>query len=214
MAALVSTALAASVGVADAAQDPYSADVTTRTTVRTPDPVQTHTRVTITVRVTANSPSEPTGTVTLELSPSPAGAGQERSAAASPRNWSRTVDYDGGTQEVTGPKFPKPGEWLLTAEFTADDPRFRGSRDEWRFSVVDRPKHNDQASAGDSDQSDQSDDSDGTDVRGDGDDASGLLPDAGGPALLWLLLGLALVVSGIGAVLVARRRSTAPATPA
>lgn len=186
----------ASVGAADAAPtatDPYSATITTRTVVTTPSPIRVDTRVDIKVRVTANSPNRPTGQVTLRLSPAPNGAGQARSVAAGPADWSRTIDYDGGVERVTGPAFPKTGDWLVTAVFTPDDAEFRGSRDGWAFEVI----------AGD----------DGDDDGDDGDDDNGgLLPDTGGPALLWLLLGLALVGGGIAAVVITRRRRTSVAT--
>uniref|UniRef100_UPI0016047B5E hypothetical protein n=1 Tax=Nocardioides stalactiti TaxID=2755356 RepID=UPI0016047B5E len=102
----------ASVGAVEAsrtAPDPYSAEINTRTIVRTPTPIETQTRVKVSVRVTANSPTQPTGQVTLKLSPAPEGAGQSRAAAAGPADWSRTLDYDGGVLKVVGPAFPQEG---------------------------------------------------------------------------------------------------------
>jgi hypothetical protein len=52
----------------------------------------------------------------------------------------------------------------------------------------------------------------GGDHPGDDTDDGGLLPDTGGPALLWLLLGVGLVGGGIATVLYARRRTSSPAT--
>lgn len=189
-AALVTTValMSASVGTVDAAPsaaDPYSTRITTKTTVRTPSPIRTHTRITMTVKVTANSPTAPTGQVTLKLHRAPGGAGQARTAAAGPAGWTRTIDYDGGTERVVGPSFPKTGDWLVTAVFTPDDSTFRGSRDGWTFEVVDGP---------------------GDDNGNDDDNDGGLLPDTGGPALLWLLLGLGLVGVGTASVVIARRR--------
>jgi LPXTG-motif cell wall-anchored protein len=53
------------------------------------------------------------------------------------------------------------------------------------------------------------DDDPGTTPNG-GDTPDGILPDTGGPHLLWLLLALTLVGSGGGLVYVARRRPRAP----
>lgn len=177
----------AAVGAAQAvptASDPYSSRINTETTVRTPTPIHTDTRVEISVKVTANSPDTPTGTVTLTLHSSPGGAGQSLPATADLDGWTRTIDYAGGTERVTGPAFPKTGDWMVTAVFHPADNKFRGSRDAWIFKVI--------AGSGDN--------------PGDGDDNGGLLPDTGGPALLWLVLGIGLVGGGAGAVVLARRR--------
>jgi LPXTG-motif cell wall-anchored protein len=167
------------------AADPYSSRINTQTTVRTPTPIHTDTKVGISVKVTANSPDAPTGTVTLTLHSSTGGAGQSVAAAADLDGWTRTIDYDGGTERLQGPAFPDTGDWMITAVFHPADNTFRGSRDGWIFEVIDG----------------------GGDNPGDnGEDNDGLLPDTGGPALLWLLLGLGLVGGGAGAVVVARRR--------
>ncbi len=191
-AALVTTVavMSASVGAvaaAPSASDPYSTKITTKTVVTTPTPIRTDTRVNISVKVTANSPATPTGSVKLTLHSDTGGAGQARSAAASPDGWTRTISYSGGTEHVTGPAFPKVGDWLVTAVFTPGDNNFRGSRDGWVFKVI--------SGSGDN--------------NGDNDDDNGLLPDTGGPALLWLLLGLVLVGGGAAAVVLARRRREA-----
>ncbi len=182
----------AAVGAGEAAttaSDPYSTRINTETTVRTPTPIRTGTRIAMSVTVTANSPQTPTGTVTLTLHSSPGGAGQSLTAAADLDGWSRTVDYDGGTERLMGPAFPKTGDWLVTAVFHPADNTFRGSRDGWTFEVI--------AGGGDN-------------PGGDDDDNDGLLPDTGGPALLWLLLGVGLVGGGAGAVVLARRRRATP----
>jgi hypothetical protein len=186
-AVLMAVLMSASVGASTASADPYSARINTKTVVTTPSPIRVDTRVDISVKVTANSPQTPTGTVTLNLSSAPDGAGQTRAAAAGPADWSRTIQYGGGTEHVTGPAFPKTGDWLVTAVFHPDGNTFRGSRDGWIFEVID-------GSGGNPDD--------------DGDDDNGLLPDTGGPALLWLLLGVGLVGGGGAAIVLARRRRT------
>ncbi len=175
-----------------AAPDPYSTKINTRTVVTTPTPIRTGTAVDISVKVTANSPETPTGEITLRLSPAPGGSGQSRVAAAGPADWTRTIQYDGGTDHVTGPSFPETGFWLVTAVFTPDGNTFRGSRDGWVLEVADG----------------------GANPGADDGDDNGLLPDTGGPALLWLLLGVALVGGGAAAVIVARRRRTSVPTTA
>jgi hypothetical protein len=145
--------------------------------------------------VTANSPLEPTGKVTITLHSAPGGGGQARAAAAGPSGWTRTIDYDGGTEHLVGPAFASEGTWLVTAVFAPDDHQFRGSRGGWTFDVV-------SGLGGDND-------------SGDDDDNGGLLPDTGGPGLLWLLLGLALVGGGATTLLVvARRRRASVVAPA
>jgi LPXTG-motif cell wall-anchored protein len=190
-AALVTTVavMSASVGAGQAApsaSDPYSTKITTKTVVRTPTPIHTDTHVDISVKVTANSPTTPTGEIKLTLHSSTGGGGQARSAAAGPDGWTRTISYNGGTDHVRGPAFPKVGDWLVTAVFTPADDTFRGSRDGWVFEVI-------SGNGGDDNGDDNNDD-------------GGLLPDTGGPALLWLLLGVGLVGAGGAAVVVARRR--------
>jgi LPXTG-motif cell wall-anchored protein len=184
----LSSASVGAVGAAPAATDPYSAKITTRTIIRTPSPIETHTRITMTVKVTANSPTQPTGELRIKLTSAPRGNGQARTAAAGPAGWTRTIAYNGGTKHIVGPAFPKTGDWLVTAVFTPDDNQFRSSRDGWTFEVV--------AAADDTGPGDDTDDNDG------------LLPDTGGPALLWLLLGLGLLGAGAAAVVFTRRRRT------
>lgn len=188
-AAAVSTVSVGAASAVSSAPDPYSVKVTTHTTVTTPDPIHTDVRVDIQVKVTANSPTQPTGTVALSLSAAPHGGGQARSVAAGPGGWHRTIDYNGGTVHVTGPSFPKVGDWLVTARFTPGDDQFRGSHDGANFSVIAGQGHD----------------------NGHNDhDNGGLLPDTGGPALLWLLLGGCLLGGGATAVVMARRRAGEP----
>ena len=185
---VLASAFVGAVEAAPSTSDPYSSRINTETTVRTPTPIQTDTKVRISVKVTANSPQAPTGTVTLTLHSNPSSAGQSLPAAADLDGWTRTIDYNGGTEHLLGPAFPKTGTWAVTAVFHPGDNTFRGSRDSWIFKVVDGPGDND----------------------GDDDDNGGLLPDTGGPALLWLLLGIGLVGGGTGAVVLARRRRETP----
>lgn len=104
--------------------------------------------------------------------------------------WSRAVDYNGGTKQVLGPALAKGG-YEVSARFQSGDDTFAKCRGSVAFDV---------AALGGGGGGDDDDDGIG-----------GLLPDTGGPALLWLLLGLGLVGGGTATVVYSRRRS-APAT--
>lgn len=101
--------------------------------------------------------------------------------------WAKTVPYSGGTKRVVGPVLPKD-EYRATARFRPSDQTFDGCRDAAAFAVR----------VG------------GQDDDDDGDNPGGTLPDTGGPAALWLILGLSLVGGGVATVAYARRRATAP----
>jgi LPXTG-motif cell wall-anchored protein len=99
--------------------------------------------------------------------------------------WSKTVSYNGGTKTLVGPVLPK-ADYVAKAKFRPSGNTFAGSRCS-KVSNVD----------------------DVDDNNPDGPD--GLLPDTGGPAMLWLLVGIGLVGGGAGSVAYSRRRN-APAT--
>lgn len=103
--------------------------------------------------------------------------------------WDKTVNYNGGTKRVVGPVLDDERRYLATARFVPSDDTFKRCRVSEAFAVD---------SAGDNNEPDE-------------ENPDGLLPDTGGPALLWLLLGLALVGGGSATVVYARRR-TSPAT--
>ena len=104
--------------------------------------------------------------------------------------WDKTVNYNGGTKRIVGPALSKD-TYTATARFVPSDDTFKGCRASEAFAV-------------------DSIDDGGPDDNGD-DGPGGLLPDTGGPALLWLLLGVGLVGGGTATVVYARRR-TSPAT--
>lgn len=109
-------------------------------------------------------------------------------AADGDQVWTKTVPYTGGTQSVLAPELPKGPTYHATTQFHPDDPFLRCHAGEL-FAV------------------------ESVSDNGDNDDngPGGLLPDTGGPALLWLLLGAGLVGAGGGTLLYARRR-LAPTT--
>ncbi len=102
--------------------------------------------------------------------------------------WTKTVPYNGGTKKIVGPKLPK-ADYMASARFRPSDTTFARCRDSEQFAV------------------DSINDNNPPDDPGPG----GLLPDTGGPALLWLLVGVGLVGGGTASIAYSRRRN-APAT--
>jgi hypothetical protein len=164
------------------APDPYSGSIETDCRVSVPAVVRPGAHVVITIRVAANSPTPPTGEVDLAIQAKPGGD----------TVWTKTVDYNGGTQKVVGPDLPNDRNYTVSQRFRPDDDTFARCHAGVAFFV--------DAVGGDNDNN--NDDDDGT---------GGLLPDTGGPALLWLLLGVGLVGAGSASVVYGRRRSS-PAT--
>ena len=103
--------------------------------------------------------------------------------------WDKTVNYNGGTKRIVGPVLAKDQSYTATARFVPTDNTFARCRASDAFTV------------------DSVDDDNPPDDNGPG----GLLPDTGGPAMLWLLLGAGLLGGGAATVVYARRR-TSPAT--
>ncbi|MDZ5621662.1 LPXTG cell wall anchor domain-containing protein [Nocardioides sp. HM23] len=103
--------------------------------------------------------------------------------------WDRTVNYNGGTKRIVGPVLDKDRSYAATARFFPSDNTFARCRASEAFAV------------------DTLDDNNPPDDNGPG----GLLPDTGGPAMLWLLVGVGLLGGGAATVVYARRR-TSPAT--
>lgn len=104
--------------------------------------------------------------------------------------WDKTVSYNGGTKRIVGPVLEKGHDYTATARFVPSDDTFTRCRASAAFAV-------DSLSDNDNDNDDNG--------------PGGLLPDTGGPAMLWLLLGLGLVGGGAATVVYSRRR-TSPAT--
>jgi len=102
--------------------------------------------------------------------------------------WTKTVKYNGGEKRVVGPVLPEDHDYTAFARFVPRTDAFRRCNDLAPFAVED-------ARAGNPDDNDN-------------DGPGGLLPDTGGPALLWLLLGLGLVGGGTATVVYNRRRTS------
>ncbi|KAA1427139.1 LPXTG cell wall anchor domain-containing protein [Nocardioides antri] len=175
---------------ADAAPDPYSPSVQTSCRIDVPAVVQPDKKFTIKVSVRANSATEPRGLIHLWIT-----------SAGQGTVWEKTVPYNGGTKKVQGPALTAGDDYEIRARFQPRDAEFAQCRGSVSFDVK---------SQGDQRDPDGNGNGDG-DGDGDGDDQGGILPDTGGPALLWLLLGLGLVGGGTAAVVYSRRRSAAAA---
>lgn len=159
------------------APDPYSGSIETDCRVSVPADVEPGKKIVITIRVAANNAQQPTGKVDLTI----------RTRPDNDVLWTKTVRYNGGTQKVVGPEFPAGKELSVSSKFRPDNNDFARCSGTEPFAV-------DSANDGNPDDNDD---------NGPG----GLLPDTGGPALLWLLLGLSLVGGGAATVVYARRRS-------
>lgn len=168
-------------GAHASAPDPYSPSIKTDCRVSVPAAVRPGKPVVISIRVTANSPTQPSGDVEIVVSRRP----------GDDRVWSKTVGYNGGTKKVVGPALDNEGNYAVTSRFRSGNDAFARCRGSVGFEV-------DALGGG------------GSDPDGDGDNGpGGLLPDTGGPALLWLLLGTALVGGGTATVVYSRRRTGA-----
>ena len=100
--------------------------------------------------------------------------------------WDKTVNYNGGTKKVVGPVLARGHDYVALARFFPSDKTFARCRASEAFAV----------------------DSTNDNTPPDGENPDGTLPDTGGPAMLWLLLGLSLVGGGTATVVYARRRTS------
>lgn len=171
---------------------PYTPKIPTSTTIQII--VAADHTVSVVVKVVANTgKGHPDGTVALHIDGFAPTARGARTAA--PASWDTSVAYDGGRVTVHGPELSE-GRYVASASFTPSDDVYRGSDGSARFGI----------GAGTAAQPNPgTQDQDGP--------LAGLLPDTGGPALLWLVGGVALIGSG-GALVAYGRRRRATATTA
>lgn len=167
---------------------PYTPKIPTTTVIKIV--VAADHTVSVVVKVVANTgKGHPHGTVTVQIdafSPTARGA-----RAAAPSSWESTVDYDGGRVRIQAPELSQ-GTYVAHASFTPSGDVYRSSRTTSRFSTGATPAEQPGP---------------GTQVE---EPLGGLLPDTGGPALLWLLVGVGLVGSGAVLVGYSRRRRSLP----
>lgn len=187
---LALVALATVLPVGSASADPYTPKIPTQTVIKIV--VGKDHSVTVIVKVLANSgKGNPHGTVSLKIGAFSSTARGARAVAAAP--FQTSVPYNGGRVRIQGPTLAQ-GTYVANAAFDPSGDTYRPSRTAQRFHIGATPaSHN----PGDDDS-----------------DQGGLLPDTGGPYLVWLLLGGGLVAAGGGAVVYARRRRSAQPTVA
>lgn len=133
------------------------------------------------VSASANDPRTPEGDIDVAISAASSTARGAQAVAAAPL-FTTTVHFDGDVIRVTGPTLPR-GRYLATAALTPDDLDYFLPSDTattFRIKV-------------------------GGDTDGEEDDDN--LPNTGGPDMMWLLLGGALVAAGAGGVAYGRRRA-------
>ncbi|WP_182379994.1 hypothetical protein [Nocardioides sp. WS12] len=135
-------------------------------------------RVVLNVVVSASGNITPTGTVTVTVNKAAPVARTARSLAAAP--WTTTVRYEGSPLRIVGPRLSR-GDHVASIRFQPDPGPFLGCKDTVRFRV-------------------------GGEVGGEEEAGGGAsLPDTGGPAVLWLILGAGLVAMGAELVGSSRR---------
>lgn len=164
------------------APDPYSGTIETDCRISVPAVVEPGERVVVTIRVVANQTSPTPPTGEVDIA--------IKTRPGGDTVWTKTVAYSGGVQKVVGPVLDKNRNYSATSRFRPDDATFAGCRAAVAFQVGNTGGNNPPGGQGPQD---------------------GTLPDTGGPAFLWLLLGVGLVGGGTGTVVYNRRRKT-PAT--
>jgi hypothetical protein len=127
----------------------------------------------------ANSNPQPKGTVALTVT-----------GNAPDLPWNKSVHYPGHAVTVVGPVLPR-GTYHVTSRFTPANPnKFKGCRATAPFRMGVGPIHHHNGPH-------------------DNNGPHGILPDTGGPDVMWLIVGTALIGAGTTSVVVARRRRAA-----
>ncbi len=181
LAIVVSVVLSVLLPASSASADPYSPSTNVDCLIKVGS-AKAGEPVVIEVAAHANG-AVPKGTITVRINRGKNGNGATL--------WTESIRYTGQARTIIGPELGR-GPHLVSTSFVPDDGSvFAGCEGSLPLDVSRAP--------GDDDGGDDGD-----------DDNNGLLPDTGGPAMLWLVLGLGLV--GGGAVLVARARRRTPAT--
>lgn len=146
--------------------------------------------VKLTISARANGARVPKGDIAVRVVGNSGGGGGQAVTTrlkASTTLFQTTVHFTGDPITISGPALPK-GTYQAVAGLTPDDSAyFFPSKRAVTFKA-------------------------GFGCAAPGDPAdNGSLPDTGGPAMMWLLLGSGLVLSGAGSVVYARRREPAAA---
>lgn len=195
---LASSALAPGLASpAQAADDDYVAVTRTSCHISVPAVVQVNRspRITITVRPNGPVPAAGAGRAAARRADQPTGSVDVSITRAGASVFARTVAYNGRPVTIQGPVVTRPGHYVVHARFhAADGSAFRGCQATTSFDVDKRDTpHPPPPPNG-----------------GENPGGGGVLPDTGGPDEAWLLLGLALVLTGGGLVVASRTRRADP----
>jgi len=167
------------------ADDPYVAGVRTSCELAVPAVVNAGEAPRIRVNVQPNAPSQGT------RADRPTGSVTVTISHDGPGIFTKTVGYHGSPVTIQGPALNETGRYQVRGTFrSADGSVFRSCRSNTSFPLGQG--------------------SDGPSPDGGNDNSGGLLPDTGGPDVVWLLLGLTLVGGGGGLVVAAKRRQRGP----
>ncbi|HET9421613.1 MAG TPA: LPXTG cell wall anchor domain-containing protein [Nocardioides sp.] len=179
---------------AQAADDDYTAGVRTSCNLTVPAVVSVGRAPRIRIHVQPNAPAEAAGTRAAARADRPTGSVTVSIRKGGVGIFSKTVDYNGSPVTIQGPVLTQPGRYQVHGTFrTADGSVFKSCQSDTSFELATN--------------------NDGPDVPGPNpgvQNPGGLLPDTGGPNVVWLLLGLTLVGGGGGLVFAAKKRPRGP----
>ena len=186
---------AAMVAPAQAADDPYVAGVRTSCHLAVPAVVSVGKAPRVRIHVRPNAPSQAAGTRAAARADRPTGSVTVSIHKGGASIFSKTVAYNGSPVTIQGPVLTGAGRYQVHGTFrTADGSVFKSCQSDTSFLLSSGTGPN-------------------TEVPGPNPgvtNPSGLLPDTGGPNVVWLLLGLTLVGGGGGLVVAAKRRPRGP----
>jgi LPXTG-motif cell wall-anchored protein len=190
---VVAPGLVAPANAAD--DDPYTAGTRTSCHIAVPAVVQVNHAPRIRITIRPNGPAPAAGTRgAAKRAEQPTGTVDVSITRGGTSIFSKSVAYNGAPITIFGPVITQPGHYVVHARFhAADGSVFKDCHNNTAFDVR---KGNGPGP--------------GPGPNPGNHNPGGLLPDTGGPNLLWLILGLALVGSGGGLVFAAKRRPNGP----
>lgn len=166
--------------------DPYPAQVRTTCSIEAPNEVVRGNSIEALIDIVSDGTFQVTGKITLAFKTLDGRLISKK-----------TVDYNGQKIRLSTGKFQAVGNYKRTLSFNPSGTAMRSCSTTADFRVAAAlatatPPTN------------------GNAVPNGGLDQNGILPDTGGPALLWLLLGLALLATGGGVIAYSRRNQGSP----
>lgn len=169
-----------------ASADPYPAQVRTTCSIEAPNEVVRGNGIDALIDIVSDGTFPVTGKVTLAF--------KTRDGRLVNK---KTADYNGQKVKLSTGKFQAVGNYKRTLSFNPSGKAVRSCSKTTDFRVAAAL-----ATA--------TPPGDGNAAPNGGLDQNGILPDTGGPALLWLLLGLALLATGGGVIAYSRRNQGSP----